>query len=743
MAELVPVPFETLVRRALEEFAQSRSIFDLPEKSFFRPDPALDLSVSFQGRSAGTPVGPASGPHTQLVQNLVLSWLGGGRVFELKTVQVNDRLTIPRPCIHVPNLGYNVEWSQELRIEESLREYVGGAMLIEILAAAGVAGPRPTGTRGAHQLDLSLGYSLEGIRSAPVRRFVERMKNAHAEVETLRARIPAEHARWRDLPFPTALVHNVTLSTFHGCPADEIESIVNCLLTEMDLDVVVKMNPTLIGREKAEWLMHEVMGYRDVRMNSVAFERDISFAAATAMVRRQQAVARARGRRLGVKMSNTLEVLNAGGPFAEKVLYLSGQPLHVLTMNILKQVRDALGPELPISFSAGIDAQNFARAVSCNLIPVTTCTDLLRPGGYGRLPLYITNLETEMERLGVRCIGDFVIRVENQGEESARLAVGELREALLRTLQRSGSEAQRARLQRDAQEFCATLERRAFEAVRGSPFQDLRSTLGAVWRTRPESLRAILRPGQETHDLAQLYARIVEIAGGRNTDSVVERTSGDPRYAAERNRRVPRKIGSRLVLYDCINCDKCVPVCPNDANFVYTAETQDFEYEDYVVENGALRAVPGGRFVVEKSHQLANYADFCNECGNCDVFCPEDGGPYVEKPRFFSNLDSWSRDRQVGFYARAGVKDSIWGRFSDGREHFLHLDRERGEVRFKTCGVEVDFDLASHRPRGVRGSQGPAPEGTRVDMRVYHALRTLLCGILAGDSVHFVNVPHT
>ena len=112
-------------------------------------------------------------------------------------------------------------------------------------------------------------------------------------------------------------------------------------------------------------------------------------------------------------------------------MYLSG-PLHVLTMNILADVRAALGPDVPISFSAGIDAQNFARAVSCNLVPVTTCTDLLRPGGYGRLPAYLTNLEAEMERLGVRSRGDFILRVEGEAKRrriSERRAVGGMRHA--------------------------------------------------------------------------------------------------------------------------------------------------------------------------------------------------------------------------------------------------------------------------------------------------------------------------
>ncbi len=42
---------------------------------------------------------------------------------------VQDDLTIPRPCIDVATVGYNVEWSQELTLDQSLEEYVKGSML--------------------------------------------------------------------------------------------------------------------------------------------------------------------------------------------------------------------------------------------------------------------------------------------------------------------------------------------------------------------------------------------------------------------------------------------------------------------------------------------------------------------------------------------------------------------------------------------------------------------------------------
>ena len=95
-----------------------------------------------------------------MAQNLVLAWLAGSRILELKTVQQNDRLVIPRPCIDARNVGFNVEWSQELRLEDSLSEYVNGWMLLALLRALGIPGAEMTGPRGDALFDLSVGYDL-------------------------------------------------------------------------------------------------------------------------------------------------------------------------------------------------------------------------------------------------------------------------------------------------------------------------------------------------------------------------------------------------------------------------------------------------------------------------------------------------------------------------------------------------------------------------------------------------------
>ena len=106
---------------------------------------------------------------------------------------------------------------------------------------------------------------------------------------------------------------------------------------------------------------------------------------------------------------------------------------------------------------------------------------------------------------------------------------------------------------------------------------------------------------------------------------------------------IPRRINSHLVLFDCITCDKCVPVCPNDANFIYETPPVDLHYRDVeVAPDGTIREIGDEQhFVIGRKEQIANFADFCNHCGNCDTFCPEWDGPYLKKPNFFGSRESF------------------------------------------------------------------------------------------------------
>ena len=745
MAELYPAPFSSLLRRMYRELAAQDSIFDLRSKFFYRGDPALDTSVRFHGRPAATPVGPAAGPQSQLAQNIVVSWLAGARIFELKTVQILDRLEIPRPCIHAPNLGFNVEWSQELRLEESVREYVKASVMLDLLRAdlpggglpggglpggGRLLGARPGPEKDATLHDMSVGYDLKGIQSPRITSWIRSLQDAGALVDELRPQIPPELGQFRDFPFRTQVSNSITLSTLHGCPADEIERIADFLLSEMGVDVVVKVNPTLLGKATVDHLLHEVMGYRELQTTNEIFEKDLQFPDALDIFRRLHGRARQLGRSLGVKFTNILAVKNHLPLFKDEMIYLSGPPLHVMSLSLAEKFRKALGLELEWSFSAGIDRQNFPDAVACGLTPITTCTDLLKTGGYGRLAGYLTGLEERMRGLGVRNVADYIIKAEGLGEGAIRSCLGELMATAVRLKPELGDDGAAA------VEAVASLEQELLSELSAS-----KTDLARVVASRRESLTSSLRHGPAAAPLLGaldlLQANVARRAGLANMAPIVSRAQADPRYRQTQNSAYPKKVGSALKLFDCLNCDKCVPVCPNDANFSIESGPVEVRYRDLELTGGELRPTAERTFKVGKSKQIANFSDFCNECGNCDTYCPEDGGPYIVKPRFFGSLEA---------YRRHGGHDGFHVEQTPGGFRMLGRIGKR-EFTLETGGPEASFDdgTACARLKLETGEVlsarllGPAEPGHTLDLSRFFIMKSVLEGVAIGKRVNPVN----
>ncbi len=602
--DLYPLPFSTLVER-LDREVGGAAVYMMPRREWWSPVEGRDTSVTHLGRRIATPAGPASGPHTQLAQNLVLSFLGGGRFMELKTVQIDDELEIPRPCIHVPHIGYNVEWSQELRVPQSALEYAKGWWLIHMLCSE--HGPGLWGLDPLTTFDVSIGYDLAGIQGEKVCGYLAHMRDASALIEQLRAQLPDRLQRWARVAVPSQISDSITISTFHGCPADEIEAIAAQTL-DWGWNTVVKLNPTLLGHDRTR-LMLDAQGYSFVKLDPQAFEKDLQWAQLMEMVPRLQARAAQRGRELGFKLTNTLVCHSERTPFypeqgGEGEMYLSGPPLHVLSYTLAAELRAAIGTEVPLTFSAGVDRENFTDCVTGGLGVVTSCSDLLKGRGYGRMTKYVRQLEKAMDASGV---GDV---------SGLRVAVG--------------------------------------------------------------------------------AGHMAQVAAGLLTD---------PRYHSEHNAKAPKKVGSHLVLLDCLTCDKCIPVCPNAANFDFPVPEGTYDPGRVRWSGGDLELSAGDPLVVEKRHQIGNVADACNDCGQCDPWCPEDGGPYLEKPTLFVSPLAWTDhpDRD-GFHLdpdtgalhwRRGGKVQTYARNEDGSAVF-HVEQGsitlRGDTPVSGTGSgEVDL----------------------------------------------------
>ena len=150
-------------------------------------------------------------------------------------------------------------------------------------------------------------------------------------------------------------------------------------------------------------------------------------------------------------------------------------------------------------------------------------------------------------------------------------------------------------------------------------------------------------------------------------------------------------------------------------------------------EDGAWIAHMGENLDISKKLQYGNFADFCNECGNCDVFCPEDGGPYKVKPRFFGTAADWRRFAKLDGFAMefpSPGRRRLLGRI-DGRE--LSLESAGDRVRFKG----PDFNVTLDPKDAVRTINGAAE--AEIDLSWLHILLWIQAAVFDSPSVNYLN----
>ncbi|MBN2496073.1 MAG: FAD-dependent oxidoreductase [Deltaproteobacteria bacterium] len=554
-----PLPIEDLSRWIFAELEQRRSVFGLPAELFFEPRPDQPFATQQYGQVLETPLGVAAGPQTQMAQNILVAYLAGARFIELKTVQTLDELEVTKPCIDMQDVGYNCEWSQELRLEQSFSEYLKAWVLIHALRAH-LGHRRGDGQRG-FVFNMSLGYNLEGIHEDNVQRFLARMAKAaeqrDAMLERIADRVPA------DLEVGEQLSDNVTLSTMHGCPPEEIERIGLYLIEQLGLHTAIKLNPTLLGPDALREILHGELGHDDIEVPDEAFEHDPGYADAVSMIRSLRDAAAKKGVCFGLKLTNTLETRNLRKALPEKepVHYMSGRALHPLSVQLAQRLFDDFEGQLAISLAGGVDAFNLPPLIAAGLSPVTVCSDLLRPGGYGRLAQYVEELSAAMRAAKADDAEELACRRAVRGKDGADRAFELL--------------AGQGGLSAAEQESF----RAVFEAAGDVPVR--------------ERVRAAAR--RLDRDAAELQQSFVRACRRVNLRQHAKALRGDVRYAKPR-RRVPTKTDRPLGRFDCIGapCTEGCPAQQNVPDYMYlVARGRYDEAMDVVLRANPLPSITG------------------------------------------------------------------------------------------------------------------------------------------------------
>jgi putative selenate reductase len=232
-------------------------------------------------------------------------------------------------------------------------------------------------------------------------------------------------------------------------------------------------------------------------------------------------------------------------------------------------------------------------------------------------------------------------------------------------------------------------------------------------------------------------------AGFLNTPVIVADTQADPRYHATQNRAIPKKIDSHLVTFDCITCDKCIPVCPNDANFSYHTGELRLTYRDVEVRpDGSVVPIGDEKlFELKQADQIANFADYCNHCGNCDTFCPEYDGPYLKKPNFYGSRGAFEAGvPHDGFLIESSSNKTVTltGRITGRLYRLLQLANGGG---YQYHDGIVIVQVSTDGSFSTKSSDAPPQSTHQLDVGRFHALATLLGGITDSTRVHAINTP--
>ena len=145
--------------------------------------------------------------------------------------------------------------------------------------------------------------------------------------------------------------------------------------------------------------------------------------------------------------------------------------------------------------------------------------------------------------------------------------------------------------------------------------------------------------------------------------TLAEEAKTDPNHKNKGDGKVRE---DKLPTFDCFKgkCGICVDVCPNRANMRITDENFEAAYQILHIENR------------------------CNECGNCQTFCPKGGFPYFKKVTLYADMDEFNDSKNTGFAKIGENKFQI--RDVDNKEYVYEIDSNQANEDKKEIEIFLE-----------------------------------------------------
>jgi len=417
----------------LSDLKEKGEIFDIPEKLFYKHWHYYSLYTEKYGQRIHNPIGLSAGSHTQLAQNIITGWLCGARFIDLKTVQPNAVNERAKPSIDIFNGAFNSELSQELSIENAFDQYLNAWIIIHIIDHELFNKTNKYKDIGT-VFNMGLAYTLADIRHEKMQWFIDKMINCSEEKNEKINRIKKIYPGINNINIPDQISQSFTITTCKGCSARELEYICKLLVIDKKLHPNVKLSPSLLGYKSVQAILNNENTH-DVQVAEDDFEDTIQYGEAITLIENLLGIAGEMKKQLTVKISNSLTCKNTSSqiPGADTRVYLSGKALHPIAVNLAAKIQTKFEGQLDLAFAGGANCFNISNLLQSGFSSIGVTTDLLKPGGYGRLNQYFTELSRIFANYQAKNIREFILKSGNEyGVKES--ALENLRNYAMRTL---------------------------------------------------------------------------------------------------------------------------------------------------------------------------------------------------------------------------------------------------------------------------------------------------------------------